>query len=37
VGIAYHIYFKKLREKGLGSGEMDPTYHARKLREEMKK
>lgn len=35
VGIAYHIYFKKMREKGLG--EMDPTYQARKLREELKK
>jgi hypothetical protein len=35
VAIAYHIYIKKLKEKG--GSEVDPTYYARKLREGMKK
>lgn len=37
VAIAYHIYIKKMREKGAQGSEIDPTYSARKLREGMGK
>jgi hypothetical protein len=37
VAIAYHIYLKKMREKGVQGNEIDPTYYARKLRESMNK
>jgi hypothetical protein len=40
VAICYHIYLKKLREKGpIGNegNEIDPTYHARRLKEELSK
>lgn len=34
VAIAYHIYLKNLKERGGVIGnEIDPTYHARKLKE----
>ena len=35
VAICYHIYLKKLREKGPIGSEIDPTIHARKLKEDM--
>ena len=37
IAIAYHIYLKKLREKGPLGGDVDPTLHARKLKDEMSK
>lgn len=35
VAICYHIYLKKLKEKGPIGNDIDPTYHARRLKEEM--
>jgi len=32
VAIAYHIYLRKIREKGPIGGEIDPTFHARRLK-----
>lgn len=38
VAIAYHIYLKKIREKGVIIGnEIDPTFFARKLKESINK
>jgi hypothetical protein len=37
VAIAYHIYLKKIREKGVIGNEIDPTYYARKLKEGLNK
>ena len=37
IAIAYHIYLKKMRLMRAQGSEIDPTSHARKLRESIKK
>lgn len=33
IAIAYHIHIKQCRERGIIGAEMDPAYHARRLKE----
>lgn len=35
VAICYYIYLKKLKDKGPIGNDIDPTYQARRLKEEM--